>query len=99
MAAVLAAQASGILACDFLHVDTVLLRSLYVLFVMEIRTRTMHILRVTANSAGSWTQQARNLLIDLGERAGRFKLWIRGRRSSSARDCDGPFLDLPSANG
>src|SRR4051812_21587604 len=62
----LAAQAHAILAIDFAHVDTVFLRRLYILVVIEHRRRRVRIAGLTAHPTGVWVaQQARNLLMDV----------------------------------
>ncbi|MFI6505805.1 helix-turn-helix domain-containing protein [Nonomuraea typhae] len=76
----LTAQAHAIIACDFLVVETVLLRRLYVLVFIEHGSRRLHLAGVTAHPTGMWTvQQARNLMMDLGDGIAGLRLLIHDR--------------------
>ena len=56
------------------------LKRVYVFFVIELETRFVHVLGVTANPDGAWTARAaRNFLMDLGERTEQFKILLRDR--------------------
>jgi putative transposase len=91
----LRAQAATMLACDFFTVDcAVTLRRLYVFVVIEVASRYVHVVGITANPDGPWTtQQIRNLLMDLGERADQFRVLIRDRAGQFTAAFDAVLAD------
>jgi putative transposase len=90
----LRSQAEAILACDFFTADLLDGTQAYVLAVIEHATRRIRILGITLYPTGEWTaQQARNLIMDLGEQALQIKFLIRDRGSDYTATFDAVLAD------
>jgi len=88
----LTAQAKGLMACDFFHVDTILLRRLYVLVFIHHDSRFVRIAGITTNPVTSWvTQQARNISMELADQANAIKFLIRDRDTKFTASFDAIF--------
>jgi putative transposase len=91
--AFLRAQASGIIACDFFTVDTVLFRRLYVLVFIELASRQVYLAGITANPTGEWaTQQARTIIETFTEHTKPIRFLIHDRDSKFTAAFDEVFL-------
>ena len=85
-------QAAGIVACDFIAVDTVFFRRMYVLVFIELQTRMVHLAGVTAHPTGAWvTQQARNLIGTFTDRAAPARILLRDRDAKYSAAFDEVF--------
>jgi putative transposase len=85
-------QGATMRACDFLTVDTVLLRRLYVLVFISVGSRRIEYVACTSNPDGAWMlQQARNLLMNLDDRGQRPRFLIHDRDTKFSRAFDATF--------
>src|SRR6185312_7740050 len=86
------------LACDFFHVDcAVTLQRIYVFLVLEVASRSVHLLGATTDPDGRWTtQQIRNFVMDLGDRVTQFRFLVRDRAGQFSASCEAVLADVGS---
>src|SRR5918998_3386788 len=89
-------QASTMLVCDFFHVDcAVTLQRIYVFFVLEVPSRSVHLMGATTNPDSRWTtQHVRNLVMDLGDRVTQFQFLVRDRAGQFTASFDAVLADV-----